>query len=303
MKFLGYILTRSIIWLLHLLPQRILYVVSDLFFLLVFHLAAYRRKVVHKNLSMAFPDYDEKRIRSIARKFYHHFCDVILESAIAHFYSEKKFMDRISYSNPGLLDDLFRKGKQVIGVTAHYGNWEYLSTLGLVTDYQIIAAYKPLKNPYFNRMIQDNRMKYKVHPVPMDKIVRLMLSGFRDKVPLLSVFLSDQRPIFQNIQYWTRFLGLDTPLYLGTEKLARKLDAAVVFFKVRKVKRGRYRVEMELICEDPSGLEPYEITEAHVRILEAQIREEPEYWLWSHRRWKHSIEKYRQLKGDTSPAV
>lgn len=292
MKFLGYILARSSVWLLHLLPQRILYIISDFAFLIIFYLVGYRKKVVLKNLSMAFPEYDLRKKRSIARKFYHHLCDVILESAVAHFYSEKQARNRIRYVNPELLEDLHNKGKQVIGVSAHYGNWEYLSTLGLVTDYIIYGVYKPLKNKYFDQMILDNRKKFNVVPVPMDRIVRKMISSHRNKVPALSIVLSDQRPLFQHIQYWTKFLGLDTPLYLGTEKLARKIEAAVVFFKIRKIRRGMYEVVFELICEDPSTLEPYEITEAHVRILEKQIIETPEFWLWSHRRWKHSYEKY-----------
>lgn len=294
MKFLGYILARSIIWLLYLLPRRILYILSDILFLIVYYLTGYRKKVVLNNLSMAFPDHDKREIRKIARRFYHHLCDVILESAVAHFLSEKQSRDRINYINPELLKDIYEKGKLVIGVTAHYGNWEYLSTLGLVTDYKVYGVYKPLKNKYFDRMIRDNRKKFGVIPVPMEQIVRKMIASYRDKIPVLSIFLSDQRPIFQNIQYWTKFLGLDTPLYLGTEKLARKLNAAVVFFKISKIRRGKYQVEFELICEDPSTMEPYEITEMHVRILEKQIIEKPELWLWSHRRWKHSIEKFRK---------
>lgn len=295
MKFLGYILTRSIIWLLHLLPQRILYIFSDILFLIIYYLAGYRKKVVFNNLLMAFPEYDQRKRKKIARGFYHHLCDVILESAVAHFLSEKQFRNRISYINPELLEDIHKKGKLVIGVTAHYGNWEYLSTLGLVTDYTVFGVYKPLKNKYFDRMIRDNREKFGVIPIPMEQIVRKMISSYRDKVPVLSIFLSDQRPIFQNIQYWTRFLGLETPLYLGTEKLAKKLNAAVVFFKLSKIRRGKYQVDFELICEDPSTMETYAITEAHVRILEKQITEKPEFWLWSHRRWKHSIEKYRRV--------
>ena len=303
MRFLGYILTRSFIWLLHLLPQRILYLISDLIFLVVYYLIGYRKRVVLDNMSKAFPDYDERKRKGIARKFYHHFCDIILESAVAHFYSKKQAQNRISYSNPELLEDLHKKGKQVIAVTAHYGNWEYLSTLGLVTDYTIFGVYKPLRNNHYDRMIRHNRMKFGVVPVPMEQVVRKMISSYRNKVPVLSIFLSDQRPLYQHIQYWTKFLGLDTPLYLGTEKLARKLDAAVVFFKISKIRRGKYRVDLELICEDPSGMDPYEITEAHVRILEKQIIDKPEFWLWSHRRWKHSFEKYHKEHDDGSHPV
>jgi KDO2-lipid IV(A) lauroyltransferase len=131
----------------------------------------------------------------------------------------------------------------------------------------------------------------------MEKIARELIRYEQEHTPALTLFLGDQRPIYEQIQYWTKFMGRDTPVFLGTEKLARKLDAAVVFLKIRKIKRGRYEVEIELVCESPEGLPPYEITNRHVQILENLIHEEPSLWLWSHRRWKHSFEKYKQEHG------
>jgi len=203
----------------------------------------------------------------------------------------------MSYRNPELLNELFAKGKMVMAVTAHYGNWEYLNTLALASDYPVAAIYKPLHIKQFNRMMRQNRTRFGVMVTPMEKIARKLIKHYREKDPVMTINLADQRPLFRNIQYWTKFMGLDTPLYLGTEKLARKLDAAVVFLKIRKVKRGRYEVDIELICEDPNSLEAYEITNRHVQILEDLIREEPDYWLWSHRRWKHSYEKFNKEKG------
>jgi len=297
MNYLLYIFTYSLIWLLHLLPEWILFRISDLLYVLMYYVAGYRKKVVLNNLRKAFPEYDKNKIRQTAKKFYHHFCDVILESAIYHFYSQSKAMKRMSYRNPELLNELFAKGKMVMAVTAHYGNWEYLNTLALASDYPVAAIYKPLHIKQFNRMMRQNRTRFGVMVTPMEKIARKLIKHYREKDPVMTINLADQRPLFRNIQYWTKFMGLDTPLYLGTEKLARKLDAAVVFLKIRKVKRGRYEVDIELICEDPNSLEAYEITNRHVQILEDLIREEPDYWLWSHRRWKHSYEKFNKEKG------
>jgi KDO2-lipid IV(A) lauroyltransferase len=291
MKFVGYIITRSLIWLLHLLPEFLLYFFSDIFYLLTYRLVGYRKKVVMDNLSRAFPDLGHKAIKRTARGFYHHLCDLILESAIAHFYSSKKALDKISYRNPELLDKFFLQGKQVLAVTAHYGNWEYLSTLPMVCKYPVSAIYKPLKNKYFDRMTRHNREKFGVEVVAMEKVARKLIAHHRDGEPVLTIFLSDQRPMLHTVQYWTKFLGQDTPLFLGTEKLAHKLDAAVVFLKIRKLRRGRYEVEVVPVCDDPKGMKPFEITERHVRILEDLIREAPDYWLWSHRRWKHSRER------------
>lgn len=292
MKYLGYILTYSLVWVLHLLPERMLYLLSDLLYFLAYHVVHYRKKVVYDNLEKAFPSYDRTEIRRIARKFYHHLCDTMLESAISHFYSESKALRRITYTNLEVLNELHRSGKQVIAVLGHYGNWEYLSTLSLVTPYPFVAIYKPLRNKYYDRMVTRNRTRFGGIVTPMEQIFRKLLELKKQGIPVITLNLGDQRPMFHQIQYWTKFLGLDTPVYLGSEKLAKKMEAAVVFLKIRKPSRGRYEVETELICKDPQDMKPYEITERHVDLLEDLIREEPAYWLWSHRRWKHSYEDF-----------
>lgn len=299
MKFLAYIFTYSFIWLLHLLPERILYFLSDILYLLMYHVAGYRKKVVKGNLQKAFPEKEKSEIRQIARKFYHHLSDLFLEQAVFHFHSESKALKRMSYKNPELLNELYGKGKQVMAVLGHYGNWEYMASLGLAIDYPVVAIYKPLRNKYFDRMVMKNRNAFGVIPVPMDKIARKLIEYNKSNTPVLTLFLGDQRPLYRQIQYWTQFMGQDTPMFLGTEKLARKLDAAVVFLKIRKLKRGRYEMEAELISESPKGLKPFEITNRHVHILEELIREEPAYWLWSHKRWKHSYEKYKREHGES----
>lgn len=291
-------LTFSLIWLLHLLPEPIIFFMSDFLYLLMYHLVRYRRKVVYGNLEKAFPEMSEKERVRTAKKFYHHLCDTILESALFPFYSEKKARRRMQYKNPEVLTDLQKQGKQIMAVLGHYGNWEYLATLGLETDHPVVAIYKPLKNKYFNQRVLDDRSAYGVVPVPMEKIARKLIEFHRDKIPAITLFLGDQRPVFRQIQYWTKFMGINSPMYLGTEKLAHKLDAAVVFLKIRKVKRGRYETEVELICESPADMKPYEITDRHVKILENLIREEPAYWLWSHNRWKHSYERFKEVRGE-----
>ena len=298
MKFIAYIFAYVFVWLLHLLPERILYLLSDLLYLLMYHVAGYRKKVVYTNLEKAFPEYEKSEIRRIARKFFRHLSDLMLESSVSHFYSESKALKKITYKNPELLNELHGKGKQVMAVLGHYGNWEYMSTLALAIDYPVVAIYKPLHNKYMDRMTQKNRNAFGVITVPMEKIARRLIEYKKSKTPVLTLNLGDQRPLYHQTQYWTKFMGRDTPMFLGTEKLARKMDAAVVFLKIRKLKRGRYEMEAELICENPKDLEPFEITNRHAAILEDLIREEPAYWLWSHKRWKHSYEKYQEEHGE-----
>jgi len=288
MKFAGYILTYTLIRILHALPDRVLYFFSDGLYLLAYHLIGYRKKVVFGNLERAFPERTPGEIKQIARKFYHHLCDLVLESAVSMFFSREEAQKKISCKNPELVEELYQKGKQVIAVTGHYGNWELLPILGLLFEYRTIAVYKPLRNEYFNRFILKNREKFGATPVPMEQVARTLMDFRQKNILTLSVFLSDQRPLRRQIQYWTRFMGMDTPMYLGVEKLSKKLDAAVIFIKIRKVRRGQYEAECEMVCENPSLLEPYQITGTHVRILEALIRERPELWLWSHRRWRYT---------------
>jgi KDO2-lipid IV(A) lauroyltransferase len=271
---------------------------SDLLYLLIYHVARYRRKVVYNNLRKAFPDPDKSEIKRVARRFYHHLSDLMLESAVFPFYSQSKARKRFVVKNPELLNSLHGKGKMVMAVLGHYGNWEYLSSLGLSIKHPVVAIYKPLRNRYFDRMIQKNREAYGVITISMEKIARKLIEYKKNNTPVLTLFLGDQRPQYHQIQYWTEFMGSKTPIFLGTEKLATKLDAAVVFLKIRKLKRGRYEMEAQLICEEPEGLKPYEITDCHVQILQDLIKEEPAYWLWSHKRWKHSYEKYIQEHGE-----
>lgn len=301
MKWLGYILTYGLIWLLHLMPERILFLLSDLLYFLMFHVAGYRKKVVYENLKKSFPEYDNSQIREVAKKFYQHLSDLFLESSLIHFYSEKQIIKRMSYKNLELLQSTLDSGKQVMAVLGHYGNWEYLLAVGLLTGYPVVGIYKPLANKHFDRMIQRSRKTFGGVVVPMEKIARKLIEYNNQDQRVTTIFLGDQRPVFSQIQYWTKFLGQDTPVYLGAEKLAKKLDAAVIFIKVRKKSRGRYEAEFELITDQPKELESHSITDAHVKILEDLIREEPAYWLWTHRRWKHSYERYLAEKELTNP--
>lgn len=298
MKWLGYILTYSLIWLLHLLPERILFLLSDLLYFLMYHVAGYRKKVVFENLRNSFPEYDQAKITDIAKKFYRHLSDLFLESTVIHFYSEKEIEERMHYVNPELVTNIHNSGKQIMAVMGHYGNWEYLLTMKQATGYTMVGIYKPLANKYFERMVHRNREVYGGILIPMEKIARRLLEFNREGKMVTTAFLSDQSPIFSRIQYWTEFLGQDTPVYLGAEKLAKKLDAPVIFAKIRKTARGRYSTEFVLLCDKPGEMEGHSITDAHVKMLEEQIREAPEYWLWSHRRWKHSYERYQELRGN-----
>ena len=175
MKFIGYIIAYSLLWLISRLPQKGLFFISDFFYLVVYYIIGYRKKVVYKNLSLAFPEYSKKQIRSTAKKFYRHFCDVILESAVTPFTSDRRISMKLSYKNPELIERLYKEGKFLIGIGAHYGNWEVLMHLEKKFPYPFVAIYKPLRNEYFDRLLRRSRARYGSILVAMQRVGRTLM--------------------------------------------------------------------------------------------------------------------------------
>lgn len=280
-----------IIFLLKLtafLPLPVLYFLSDCLYPIVFYIIRYRKKVVFHNLRNAFPEKSENEIRNLAKRFYRNFCDILIETIKMFHFTEQELARHIKYANPEILDDFYNKGKSVIVVAAHYGNWEWLAGLRTHSPFHIIAVYKPLNSRIFDKIMKQLRTRFGVEVVPMANILKSLLQHAEQNHLTLSCFISDQSPVKKEIQYWTTFLNQHTPVYLGLEKIARKTNQAVVFLCPEKIRRGYYRVHITPITETPSSMTLYEITEQHVKILEEAIRKEPSLWLWSHRRWKHS---------------
>ncbi len=287
MEAVGFYIFYGISRVITLLPLKILYLLSDFLFLLVNYFPGYRRKVVMTNLKNAFPGKSTKELAIIRRKFYRHFCDLVVEILKLINISNKELTERMAYENTGLLDRLFAEGRDVVMIYSHYCNWEWTSILPALTGYKCIPVYRALNNKYFDRFMLKIRSKNNGKPVAMSAVIREILTNRKDNVKALYGLIADQTPPRAEIQYRTRFLNQDTPVYLGAEKIALKYDMAVVFMNIRKLRRGYYSCEMELLFEHTSGLEKYTVTDSHVRKLEEIIEQKPEYWLWSHRRWKY----------------
>lgn len=286
MAFLSYITFLIFGNLLALMPMRVLYIFSDLLYPFVYFIVGYRKKVVYENLRNAFPEKSEKEIEIIAKKFYRHFCDVLVEILKLLHISHEEINKRMKYSHPNPFLDEFAKGKLVLGVLGHYNNWEWGTALGMQGPYNFASIYKPLTNKYFDKLMIKIRSQFGGELVPMAKTGRVMARYILEKKLTVFNFIADQAPGRSEVQYWTTFLNQDTPVYLGIEKLARKTHQPVYFAKFIKIKRGYYEAVVEKLCDDCNDLQPNELTERHLRALEAAILEAPEYWLWSHRRWK-----------------
>ena len=274
-------------WLLALLPLRCLYLLSDLLFVIVCYIARYRRKVVMDNLRNSFPDRTERELWQIARKFYGFMCDLFIETVKVINIDTAQIHRRIHYSNPEIFDELSRKGKQILFVTGHYGNWEWLATLEHTIPYHHSTLYQPLNNKLFDKFFYDMRTKYGTDAIPSNSAIRA-INQYRQENRLTALcFLSDQAPHGVSTHYWTTFLNQETSVYTGIEKLAKRYNTVVVYYEVRRVKRGYYEVDVTMITDNAAETGDMEITDRHVKLLEQTIRRNPQYWLWSHRRWKH----------------
>ena len=288
MQALLYYLTLPFIYLLSLLPFRILYVLSDGVYALLFYVAGYRKKVVLKNLRNSFPEKTEEEINVICKKFYHYFCDLTLETFKTLTISKEKMLKRCSLE-PGakiLFDQLAIANQSVIIVMGHKGNWEWAgNTFSLCCKHQLYVIYHPLSNKYFNGLVYKMRTRFGTKLIAMKDTFREMAKN-RSELNA-TAFIADQSPS-PDKAYWMQFLNQDTPVFMGTEKIAQKMKYPIVYVSVKKIKRGYYTLAAKLLKEPPYILNEGEITTAHTEKLEKDILEQPETWLWTHRRWKHT---------------
>jgi KDO2-lipid IV(A) lauroyltransferase len=292
METAGYYLFYAFNWVVTLLPFRILFIFSDIIFLLMYYFPGYRRNVVRTNLKNSFPEKTEKEIGVIEKKFYHHLCDLFIETFKLTHLSNEHLMKRFHLTNPDLLDKLYSEDRDVVAVLGHYGNWEWLVCLPLYTKLKTVSIYKPLSNNHFDKFITKTRSRNAMGLTPMQLVVREIINNRKNNTRSLYAFITDQTPPKGDIKFWTRFLNQDTPVYLGAEKIATKYDMAVVYFRIEKVRRGHYNLTIELLFEHSAGLPEHLITETHVKKLEEMIQAQPEFWIWSHRRWKHKREDF-----------
>jgi len=270
-----------------MLPLSVLYVLSDMLYPVVYYVVRYRRKVVRKNIRLAFPEKSEKEIIKIEKKFYHFFCDLFLEVIKFSEISEKT-LKHIYRIDVNAILDVLNSGKSVMLMTAHYGNWEWGSSLPLFLDkkYFVCNIYKELKDKKFGELMDKLRSRFGAKNIEVKKLLREMLRMRNNAQPAVFNMIADQRPPRNSIHHRMNFLNCDTAVLTGTEELARKFDYPVVFCYINRPKRGFYGVELVQVIEQPSKLNKFEITERYFAFLEQKIREHPEFWLWTHNRWK-----------------
>ena len=287
MQRLVYILVYPILWLISILPFPLLYVFSDFVYFLVYRVFGYRTKTVRENLVLVFPEKSTAEIKEIERKFYHHLCDMIVEAIKSITISESELKKR--FISPNLNDVLHyeKEGKDVVLMLAHYASWEWFFILNRYTSFRCNAIYKKLKNKYFDNLVKRVRARYDTYLIPMKSAIPEITRARVNGEVTLNGFVSDQSPKWYAAHHWNTFMGIPVPVYTGAELIAKRLDMAVLFVKVKKVKRGFYEAYFETITDTPKEFPDYEITDIFLKKVEEQIYEAPEYFLWTHKRWKH----------------
>lgn len=268
-----------------LLPYPLLYLISDIVYFVMYRIIGYRKEVVFTNLKNSFPDKSEKELKQIMSSFYKHLCDLIMESVKGFTISEKQLRKRLIIKNPEFSNYFADKGQSIIFVGGHYNNWEICAqAFAMYSNHKCIGIYKPLSNAFINDKIYTSRSKYGMNLVSMKQTKKSFEEGSEAKA---IVFGSDQNPANPKRAHWVQFLNQDTGVLFGVEKYAKEYDWPVVFVSISKVKRGHYEVEYSLITDKPNEEPHGKVTEDFTKRLEQDIINQPQYWLWSHKRWKH----------------
>jgi Kdo2-lipid IVA lauroyltransferase/acyltransferase len=282
-----YFLVLPLIYLISLLPFPIFYGICDFMFVIIYYVTGYRKKVVLQNLRNAFPEKSEKEINDISRRFFRYFCDLLLETFKTLTVSKKTALKhcKLTPEAKAVFERCANENKSIMIVMGHYGNWEWAgNAFSLECKHHLYVVYHPLSNKYFNGLIYRMRTRFGTGLIAMKDTFRDMVQHKSELSA--TAFIADQTPA-PSSAYWTNFLNQDTPVFWGTEKIARKLNYPVVYARVQRVKRGFYEISAHTLFEEPAKTAEGEISEAHTRALEQDIQAAPEYWLWSHRRWKH----------------
>ncbi|WP_432714533.1 lysophospholipid acyltransferase family protein [Pedobacter sp.] len=272
-----------------LLPLPVLYGISSTIYYILYYVSGYRRKVVRENLVNSFPEKTMTEIISIEKAYYKYLCNLIVEIIKMPHLSKKELEKRYKFKNLELIEDRLLNGESVIACSAHYGNWEWgMLAFGLNLSETKYVIYKPLNNEVFNKWFYELRARFGNTPIAMKQTLRTV-AGSR-KLTSVFCFASDQTPVRDPANYWLNFLHQPTMVFSGAEKIAVQTNRPVFYLKVDVVKRGYYEVTCVPIAEHPKETREHEITAAQFKILEDHIHAAPQYWLWSHRRWKHKPE-------------
>ena len=294
MNILYYILF-AFWYLLSLLPFRVLYFISDLTYYPLYYGVRYRRRVVRQNLSECFPEKTEVELQAIEKRFYHFFCDYIVEVIKLLSISKESMMKHMTFEGlDEVVNSMQANDKKFAFVfLGHYCNWEYVASLQYwVPKAHCGQIYHRIYNKAFNNLFLRLRGQFGGESIEMKETLRRITGLRRQEKPVIIGFISDQSPKWESMHHWTTFLNHDTSFFIGTERIGKKIDAAIYYFHVTRVKRGYYKATIETITLNPKEYADYDLTDIYAKLLEQDIQREPAYWLWTHKRWKRTKEEW-----------
>ena len=295
-----YWLLFGIIYLISLLPLCVLYLLSDFFYVLIYKVAGYRKELVRKHLADSFPKKSDTERRTIEKDFYHWFCDYIVETLKLFSMSEKEMSRRMVFKHADLIDSCVDRGQGVVLYLGHYCNWEWISSipLWLRTRSQMAGSqvYHVLESPVMDKLLLYARHRMGPDNVPVMDVLRYIIGNRQAGKPVVMGFIADQVPFWNNIGGWVNFLNHpQTPVLAGAEIIARKFDMACIYIDIRRVRRGYYEAEFQMITEHPKSLLELTATTEYFLRLEQSIQRQPHLWLWTHNRWKRTREEYDKM--------
>ena len=295
MKHWQYLPVQGLLYIISLMPFWVLYGIADFIFVLMYYVVRYRRKIVAKNMRESFPELSDKELKKIARKFYRNFADYIVETIKLNHISDEEIKRRMVFKNMDIIDRLFDEKRSIAAYFSHCGNWEWVPSITLWSrhttgkDVEFCQVYRPLKNKWYDEYMLRLRSRFNSLSFKKKTVLRDLLLLRRREMPSITGFMSDQKPSKGDESHIVKFLNHPSAVITGTEQVARKLDMAVVYFDMHKLSRGYYELEVKLITDNTSTMEPMAITDAYVKLLEETIKRNPSIWLWTHNRWKHKV--------------
>ena len=292
----GYYIGSAIWYTLSLLPLRVLYILSDLLYLLVSRIVRYRHRVIWNNLKTSFPEKTDQEIRRIEHDFYHYFCDYLVETIKMMTISERQLRQRMTFTGMEELNRVLSSGQSCAVYLGHVGNWEWITSLPfwVSSDVQCAQIYHPLENAASDKLFLKVRERLGARCIAMNDTLREVVRYRREGRTICVGYISDQKPHWVNIHHWVDFLNHDTPVLTGTERIARSTGHAVFYADVTRKRRGYYNCDMQLITTDPKSTNEWELTDRYFSSLEQTIRRDPAIWLWSHDRWKRTREEFNR---------
>ena len=287
MNLLLFIIAYPLLLLISILPFRILYILSDVICFFVYRVIGYRKKVVRSNLALALPHLSDEERLIVEKKSYKHLCDMFLEMIKTMTISKKEMDKRFTYKNLDEYKNLEKEGKSIALMLAHYASYEWVVSMNSKVSFKGYGIYKKVNNKYFDSLVRRIRSKFDAELISIDKTAEVIASNYANNIKSTYGFASDQSPQLRGINHWHKFMGIDVPVYVGGELLSKKFDMNMMFLKVSKLKRGFYEAEFELLSNDVKSVPNFELMNTFLEKVEKQILEAPEYYLWTHRRWKH----------------